>query len=79
LVGPSSFWSGFDLFQDSWQLLNNTTWEGSNGTWTSSNPLVMSVNQQGLAFATTGGTAIIRYTPPNGLKFSEWIMYVQAP
>lgn len=55
----------------------NTTWEGSNGTWTSSNPLVMSVNQQGLALATTAGTATIKYTPANGVYFSPWVMTVQ--
>jgi lysophospholipase L1-like esterase len=59
--------------------LTNTTWEGATGTWTSSNPLVMSVSQQGLAFATTSGTAIIHYTSPTGVAFSEWIMYVTAP
>jgi hypothetical protein len=25
------------------------------------------------------GTAIIRYTWPSGVPFSEWIMYVQPP
>jgi Bacterial Ig-like domain (group 2) len=55
----------------------NTTWEGSNGAWASSNPLVMSVNQQGLALATTAGTATIKYTPANGVDFHEWIMTVQ--
>jgi hypothetical protein len=55
----------------------NTLWDGLNGTWTSSNPLVMSVNQQGLALATTTGTATIKYTQPNGVDFHSWVMYVQ--
>ena len=28
--------------------------------------------------ALTPGTAIITYTSPTGVKFSEWIMYVVA-
>ena len=56
--------------------LINTTFQGSSGTWTSSNPLVMYINQAGLAWAVSQGTAIIRYTSPTGVSFSEWIMYV---
>jgi hypothetical protein len=59
--------------------LLNAGFQGSEGTWTSSNPLVMSVNQQGLASATTWGTTITRYTPTSGVNFSEWIMYIAAP
>jgi lysophospholipase L1-like esterase len=54
----------------------NTTLNGNDGTWTSSNPLVVSVNQQGLANALTPGTAIIKYIPANGMKFNEWIMTI---
>ena len=59
--------------------LLNTNVQGSTGTWTSSNPVVMNVNQQGLAWALSQGTTIIRYTSPTGVAFSEWIMYVTAP
>ena len=59
--------------------LLNTDVQGSTGTWTSSNPVVMNVNQQGLAWALSQGTTIIRYTSPTGVAFSEWIMYVTAP
>jgi lysophospholipase L1-like esterase len=55
--------------------LLNTNVQGSTGTWTSSNPVVMNVNQQGLAWALSNGTTIIRYTSPTGVVFSEWIMY----
>lgn len=34
----------------------------------------MYVNQQGLAYALSAGTATITYTSPTGVKFSEWIM-----
>jgi acyl-CoA thioesterase-1 len=57
----------------------NSNMQDATGTWTSSNPVVMNVNQQGLAWALSNGTTIIRYTAPNGVAFSEWIMYVNAP
>jgi hypothetical protein len=59
--------------------LINTNMQDATGTWTSSNPAVMNVNQQGLAWPLSNGTTIIRYTAPNGVNFSEWIMYVNAP
>jgi hypothetical protein len=58
--------------------LTNTNMQDSTGTWTSSNPTVMYVNQNGLAWALSSGTTIIRYTSPTGVAFSEWIMYVTA-
>ena len=60
-------------------VLLSTNLQGSNGTWTSSNPLVIYVNQSGMTWAISQGTAIIRYQSPTGLKFSEWIMYVKPP
>jgi lysophospholipase L1-like esterase len=56
--------------------LTNTNFAGSNGTWASSNPLVMYINQQGLAWALSPGSAIITYTSPTGVKFSEWLMNI---
>jgi hypothetical protein len=58
--------------------LLNSTINGSSGTWTSSNPVVMSVSQKGLAWALSPGTTTIRYTSPTGVSFSEWIMYITA-
>ena len=63
----------------SYHSLLNTTFDGASGTWTSSNPEVVYINQRGTASANSQGTATIRYTPANGVKFSEWIMYVNAP
>jgi lysophospholipase L1-like esterase len=54
----------------------NDSYAGSNGTWASSNPLVMYVNQRGLAYALSVGSAAITYTSPSGVKFSEWVMNV---
>jgi hypothetical protein len=55
----------------------NLNFQGSNGTWTSRNPMVMYISQTGYATAITPVTAIIRYTSPGGVAFSEWIMYVK--
>jgi hypothetical protein len=57
----------------------NSSFAGSSGTWTSSNPLVMYVNQKGLAWSLTGGAATISYTSPTGVRFSPWVMSVSAP
>jgi hypothetical protein len=54
----------------------NTSFQGASGTWASSNPLVMYVNQKGLAWAISAGTASITYTAPNGVQFSRWVMYI---
>jgi hypothetical protein len=58
-------------------MLNS--FQGSSGTWTSSSPLVMTVNQLGVSWSISPGTTIIRYTAPNGVAFSEWVMYVTQP
>ncbi len=59
--------------------LINTNMQDATGTWTSSNPVVMNINQQGLAWALSGGTTIIKYRSPTGVPFSEWVMHVNAP
>ena len=61
------------------QPLVNSNYQGATGSWTSSNPLVMSVSQTGLASALSPGTAAIQYYAPDGVKFSRWVMYVSAP
>jgi hypothetical protein len=60
--------------------LTNTTFLGTSyGTWSSSNPLVVWVNQQGQDFSISPGTAIITFTPTSGVRFHEWVMYVVNP
>jgi hypothetical protein len=68
---PMGLYSG-----GSQQPLFNSNFQGSNGTWTSSNPLVLYISPTGLAWAISSGSAIIRYTSPGGVSFSEWIMYI---
>jgi lysophospholipase L1-like esterase len=68
------------LYSDgSQQPLLNSNFQGSSGTWTSSNPLVMNISQTGVAWALSPGTAIVQYVSPGGVKFAEWIMYVLPP
>ena len=58
--------------------LNVNFLTGSQGTWTSSNPLVGFVNQSGEFWAFNQGTTTVKFTLPNGV-WNEWIMYVGAP
>jgi hypothetical protein len=59
--------------------LINTSYAGTNGTWASSNPLVLYVNQQGMAWAISSGTAHLTYTSPTGVRFAEWTINVTTP
>jgi hypothetical protein len=59
--------------------LINTNYAGTNGTWASSNPLVLYVNQQGLAWGISTGTAHLTYTSPTGVRFAEWTIHVTTP
>jgi hypothetical protein len=54
----------------------NVPYGGTQGTWTSSDPKVMDVNQHGFAFAYTSGTASIQFKSASGVTFSPWIMTV---
>jgi hypothetical protein len=57
---------------------NTNFMTGTNGTWTSSNPLVGIVNQYGEFWAINEGQTTVKFTLPNGV-WNEWIMYVGAP
>ena len=56
----------------------NTPYGGVLGTWWSTNPGVMTVNQQGLASAYNAGTATIWFKSASGATFSPWVMTVGA-
>ena len=60
------------------QPILNSNFAGSSGTWTSSHPLVMYVSQKGLAWSLSPGKAIITYTSPTGIRFSEWVMNISS-
>ena len=55
----------------------NQDFNGLKGTWTSSNPAVMYINQQGQAFAYSAGTATISFKSASGVPFSPWVMTVE--
>jgi hypothetical protein len=46
------------------------------GTWTSSNPGVVSIDPYGNAWALAPGTANIHFTTLSGVTINEWVMYV---
>jgi hypothetical protein len=48
----------------------------SLGTWWSTNPNVMTINQQGHAVAYTSGTAQIWFESASGVTFSPWTVTV---
>jgi hypothetical protein len=56
--------------------LLNQNFDGMQGIWTSSNPAVMSINQQGQAVAYSPGTTTISFRSASGVPFSPWIMTV---
>ena len=56
--------------------LLNHNFDGLQGIWTSSNPAVMYINQQGQAVAYGPGTTTISFRSASGVPFSPWIMTV---
>jgi hypothetical protein len=54
----------------------NTPYGGVLGTWWSTNPGVMAITQQGLAYAYNAGTATIWFKSASGVTFSPWTMTV---
>ena len=57
---------------------NSNFLTGSQGTWTSNNPLVGFVNESGEFWALNQGQTTVKLVLPNGV-WNEWIMYVGAP
>lgn len=56
----------------------NLNYDGMDGIWTSSNPAVMYVSQQGQAVALAPGQATISFKSASGVPFSPWVMTVSA-
>jgi lysophospholipase L1-like esterase len=77
LLGAVLQFVAYGAYSDgSTRTLTNTNFAGSSGTWTSSNPGVMSITQSGQSWAISPGTARISYRSPNGIYFSPWDMTV---
>jgi lysophospholipase L1-like esterase len=58
--------------------VTNTDLNGATGIWTSSNPSVMSIDPDGLAFALSAGSSRITFKTDAGATFSPWDMTVTA-
>jgi hypothetical protein len=53
----------------------NADINGHIGTWTNSNPLAMSLDQNGVGTGLDNGTTNVHFTTPTGATLSEWVMY----
>lgn len=58
--------------------MQSQNFDGMQGIWSSSNPAVMYVNQQGQALSYGPGTATISFKSASGVPFSPWVMTVYA-
>jgi lysophospholipase L1-like esterase len=58
--------------------ITNTDLDGHVGTWFTTNPAVMAVSQEGLAFAVGPGKANIIFYNSAGVRFSQWDMTVTS-
>jgi hypothetical protein len=58
--------------------MQNANFDDMQGIWTSSNPNVMYISQQGQAIAIGPGTTSISFVTASGIHFSPWTMYVGA-
>jgi hypothetical protein len=56
--------------------VDNANFDGMTGIWTSSNPNVMYISQQGLAFGIGQGITSISFISASGSHFSPWTMTV---
>ena len=55
----------------------NANYDGMQGIWSSSNPSVMYISQQGVALSIGPGTTSISFVTASGSHFSPWTMTVQ--
>lgn len=56
----------------------NADINGHIGTWTNSNPLAMSLDQNGIGIGLDKGTTNVHFTTLSGATINEWIMYTQV-
>ncbi|MGC2403780.1 MAG: hypothetical protein WA510_28565 [Acidobacteriaceae bacterium] len=75
--GTQMHWQAWGEYSDgSTREIQNANVQHLLGTWTSSNPEVISIDPYGNAWALAPGTASIHFTSLSGVTFNEWIMYV---
>jgi hypothetical protein len=68
---PQATWSDGET-----RPMLNIPYGGALGTWWSTNPRVLTVNQQGFAYAYTSGTATIWFKSAGGSTFAPWTVTV---
>ena len=80
-VAPNTkqHWQAYGQYSDgSTAMIENANINGVYGTWTSSNPAVISIDQYGTSWALGLGTANIHFTTLSGVTINEWTMNVVA-
>ena len=78
-VAPSTkmHWFATGQYSDGYSAaIANANVQHEYGNWTSSNPEVISIDQDGTAWALKPGTANIHFTTLSGATLNEWVMYV---
>lgn len=77
--GTEMHWYAFGQYSDGiTQPIANANILHEYGTWTSSNPQVISIDPYGTAWALAPGTASIHFTTLSGATINEWVMTVEA-
>jgi hypothetical protein len=77
--GTEMHWYAYGQYSDGvTQRIANPNMLHEYGTWTSSNPDVISIDPYGTAWALAPGTANIQFTTLSGTKLNEWTMQVDT-
>ena len=75
--GTQMHWYAYGEYSDGYtREIDNANSLHVYGTWTSSNPGVISIDPYGNAWALAPGTANIHFTTRSGITINEWVMYV---
>ena len=78
-VGVEMHWYAYGQYSDGiTQPIANANVLQLYGTWTSSNPEVISIDPYGTAWSVAPGTANIHFTTLSGVTLNEWVMTVGA-
>jgi hypothetical protein len=77
--GTEMHWYAYGQYSDGiTQQIDNANVLHEYGTWTSSNPEVISIDPYGDAWALAPGTANIHFTTLSGVTINEWTMNVYS-
>jgi hypothetical protein len=77
--GTEMHWYAYGQYSDGiTQKIANANVLHEYGTWTSSNPEVISIDPYGTAWALAPGSANVQFTTLSGVTINEWTMHVNA-